>query len=58
LALAGEWKQHGMTAFNLFQAVTVSISVMVAVFVSFEIFIGWIFLFYLWNVVGIYRWHL
>jgi hypothetical protein len=31
---------------------------MIVVFVSFELFIGWILIFYVWNVIGMYLWHL
>ena len=58
LTVAGIWKQNGITAFNIFQSLTVAISAMIAVFASFELFIGWILIFYLWNVIGMYLWDL
>jgi hypothetical protein len=35
LTIAGIWKQNGITAFNIFQTITVAISAMIAVIVSF-----------------------
>jgi hypothetical protein len=33
LTIAGIWKKNGITAFNIFQTITVAISAMIAVFV-------------------------
>jgi hypothetical protein len=54
LTLAGNWKEKGITAFNMRQSITVAFSAILAVFVPLEVLIGWIGCFYLWNIIGFY----
>lgn len=47
LTLAGNWRTSGITAYNIWQCMTVATSVMFMVFVKFEYFLIWIGIFFI-----------